>query len=58
MIVGLPKRTLLALPLAFKRKGKNGPLATPERTKRVGLFASFAMMMERQADLVLRGLGD
>lgn len=58
MIVGIPKRTLLALPRVLGRKARPEPLAAPERAPRPGLVASFAAMMERQAELVLRGLGD
>ncbi len=56
MIVGIPKRNLLALPRALKRVEKGEPVA--ERAPRIGLVAAFATMMERQAALVIRGLGE
>lgn len=62
MIIGFPKRTLLALPRAFKRAGGVEPLANarverarPERTSPLGAFNN---MMERQAELILRQLGE
>ena len=58
MIIGLPKRTLLALPRVFGRKAGNERIVTPRRERRLGLVESFAEMMERQAALVIRGLGD
>ena len=56
MIIGLPKRTLLALPRAARRRFQNEKLVTPR--PRLGLFAAFATMMERQAALILRGMGE
>ena len=55
MIIGLPRRTLLALPRAVKRVASE-PLATLR--PRLGLFSAFATMMERQADLIVRNLGE
>lgn len=56
MIIGFPKRTLLALPRADRRRVQNEKLVAPR--PRLGLFAAFATMMERQAELILRGLGE
>jgi hypothetical protein len=58
MIIGLPKRTLLAVPRVLGRKAGNERNVTPRRERRLGLIESFAAMMERQAALVIRGLGD
>ncbi len=55
MIVGIPKRTLLTLPRVARRVASE-PLAAPRR--RVGLFIAFTMMMERQAELIVRGMGE
>jgi hypothetical protein len=58
MIIGLPKRTLLALPRVLGRKAQNERIVNPRRGRRLGLLASVADMMERQAALVIRGFGD
>lgn len=62
MIIGVPKRTLLALPRALRRTATNetntAPRAEREIQPRAGLFASFAQMMERQADLMIRQMGE
>jgi len=61
MIVGIPNKTnLLALPRALKRvvAGDNKPRVEREKTRAIGPFAAFAMMMERQADLVIRQMGE
>lgn len=62
MIIGVPKRTLLALPRAFRRNGENSTSNAPRAERasqtRPGLFAAFALMMERQADLMIRQLGE
>lgn len=55
MIIGIPKRTLLALPRVVRRSASE-PLA--HRKPRLGLFSAFALMMERQAELIVRGLGE
>ena len=56
MTIGLPKRTLLALPRAAQRRVRKEKLVAPR--PRLGLFASFATMMERQAELIVRGVGE
>ena len=56
MIVGIPKRSLLALPRAVRRVARIEPFVAPR--PRLGLFSAFALMMERQAELFIRGLGE
>ncbi len=56
MIIGLPKRILLTLPRAAKRAVRAEHVVAPK--PRFGLFASFNRMMERHADLIVRGLGE
>ena len=56
MIVGIPKRSLLVLPRAVKRVVRTEPLVAPK--PRFGLFSAFALMMERQAELLIRGFGE
>lgn len=56
MIIGLPKRTLLALPRVAKRVVRKERIAAPRPS--LGLLDSFARMMERHADLIVRGMGD
>ena len=57
MIVGIPNKVnRLVRPRALRRAAPSKPLITPKR--RLGLFTSFSTMMERHADLIVRGLGD
>ena len=55
MIVGIPKRNMFALPRVVRRVASE-PLSAPR--PRLGLFSAFALMMERQAELIVRGMGE
>ena len=62
MIVGISKRSLLALPRAIRRVVREEPLVTPRaprpKSPRLGSLAAFAQMMERQAALIIGQLGE
>lgn len=56
MIVGFPNKLSLVLPRTFRRG--DGKKRQERPRVRLGLFTSFSAMMERHADLIVRGLGE